>query len=261
MEKHAHTTNSQKKDSSQFQYPRRRPVRFFMRKLARLALGLLADFRIIGRENLPRKGPMLVVANHFHFADTVAVVGTVPWPIEFLGGFHLIDAPAGLSWIPQLWGYYPVHRGGVSREAMRAATAVLAQEGILGIFPEGGSWAAVLRPPRPGTAFLAVQTGAPLLPIGLDGLTDIFPSLRRRQRATVTVRIGKPFGPFTAEGRGRARRVQLDAIGDEIMRQIATLIPPEHHGVYSNNPAVRAAAQEAAVYPYHDLHRSGPPPK
>jgi 1-acyl-sn-glycerol-3-phosphate acyltransferase len=98
-----------------------------------------------------------------------------------------------------------------------------------------------------------VQTGAPLLPIGLDGLLDLFPSLHRGRRATVTVRIGQPFGPFQTVGHGRERRQQLDEIGHEIMRRIAELIPPERRGVYSDDPAIRAAAQEVAVYPYDDL--------
>ncbi len=74
---------------------------------------------------------------------------------------------------------------------------------------------------RPGAAFLAARTGAPLLPIGLDGLTDVFPSLFRGRRAKVTVNIGKPFGPLTVSGSGRERRPQLDEIGHEFMRHTA----------------------------------------
>ena len=242
----------------QFPYPRRRWIRFCLRQAARIALGVLTRLTIVGRENLPQSGPLLVIANHFHFADTVGLVRATPWPLEFLGGFHLIDAPPILKWIPQLWGYYPVHRGGVSRDAMRAATDVLAQDGALAIFPEGGSWAAVLRPARPGAAFLAAETGARILPIGLDGMIDIFPMLRQGRRARVTMRVGSSFGPFQAGGRGRKRRARLEAIGDEMMRRIAELIPPERRGVYSSDPDVRAAAQAAAVYPYHDLNRTGP---
>ena len=128
----------------------------------------------------------------------------------------------------------------------------MAQRGILGVFPEGGSWAAVLRPPRPGAAFLAARTGARLLPMGFDGLIDIFPRLRRGQRAHATVRIGKPFGPFSAEGRGRERRRQLNEIGHQIMRHIAELIPAERRGHYSDDPAIRAAAKGTEIYPWAD---------
>jgi len=239
--------------TSQFPYPRRRVLRFFLRQGIRLAFEALSRLRVEGRENLPASGPLLVVANHFHFLDPVVVIGVTPWPLDFLAGARMVNAPPAVTFLPKVWGVYSVRRGGASRNAMRAATAVLAQRGVLGVMPEGGNWASVLRPARPGAAYLAVQTGAPLLPIGLDGLLDFFPSVRQRRRSTVTVRIGRPFGPFQVTGHGRERRQQLDEIGHEIMRRIAELIPPERRGVYSDDPALRAAAQAVAAYPYDDL--------
>lgn len=237
---------------SEFRYPRRRLIRTVLQPLARVALAVLTDLHIIGRENLPREGPLLVVANHFSFIDPVAMVGAASWPLEFVGGFQMPNAPASVTWIPKLWGYYPVYRGSVSQGALRASEAVLAQGGVLGIFPEAGNWATVLRPARPGTAYLAVRTGAPILPMGFDGLTDVFPCLRQGRRAHVTLRVGKPFGPFHAKGTGRARRRQLEAIGHEIMGRIAELIPPEARGHYSDDPAIRTAAQGTEVYPWTD---------
>lgn len=248
-------------DTALYPYPRLQTRRRIFRFLSRVAFGLLADLTITGQENLPPTGPLIVVANHFHFGDTAAVVRATPWPMEFLGGNFLLDAPPLLKWIPDTWGYYRVHRGAASRDAMRASMAVLAQNGVLVIFPEGGSWAEVLRPARPGTAYIAAQSGAPILPIGLDGVPEVFRALRHGRRARVTIRIGRPFGPFQVAGRGRARREALDDIGHDIMRHIQALIPPEHHGVYSADPAVRAAAAAAAVYPFDNLAQTGPPPK
>lgn len=238
-----------------YPYPRRRVIRTMMHHAARAAFLALTDLNVIGAENFPRTGPLLVVANHFNFADPAAIVRIAPWPIEFLGGFHFVDGPTVSHLLPRMWGYYPVKRGAVSRSAIRAADAVLGQNGVLGIFPEGGSWAQVLRPARPGTAYLAARTGARILPIGIDGMPQIFPSLRqKRQRASVTIRIGKPFGPFTGTGRGQSGRAELDAIGHEIMRHIADLLPENRRGVYAADPAIRAAAQEAAIYPYENLY-------
>lgn len=233
-------------------YPRRRLLRAFLRRMVDLFFVSFTDLEIVGGENLPRKGPLLVVANHFSFLDPVLMIRTAPWPLEFLGGFHLPNAPAYVRWIPKLWGYYPVFRGTGSRAALYAAEAVLAQEGVVGVYPEAGSWATVLRPARPGTAFLAAQTGAEILPMGFDGLLNVFSCLRRRRRAKVIARIGKPFGPFRVEGRGRRRRMQLDEVGHEIMRRIADLLPPERRGHYSEDPAVRAAAQGTEVYPWDE---------
>jgi 1-acyl-sn-glycerol-3-phosphate acyltransferase len=236
----------------EFRYPRRRVLRAVLHKAVDAALFVLTDLHIEGRENLPEGGPLLLVGNHFSFIDPVAMIRATPWPIEFVGGFQMPNAPPIVRWIPKIWGRYPVLRGTGSRYALRGAEAVLKQNGVLGIFPEAGSWAAVLRPARPGAAYLAARTGAPLLPIGFDGLIDVFPSLRRGHRARVTVRIGKPFGPFQATGSGRKRRRQLDEIGHEIMRQIAELIPPERRGFYSDDPAIRAAAKGSEVFPWDE---------
>lgn len=211
---------------------------------------VLTRLTIEGTENLPGGGPLLVVANHFHFADPVAVIRAMPWPLDFIGGSRLPNAPTGVKWLTTLWGTFRVRRGGLSREALRKAEAVLSSDGILGIFPEGGSWASVLRPARPGAAYLATRTGACVLPIGIDGLTDLFSRLRRFRRARVTIRIGKPVGPFEPIPSGRENRDKIDRTGELIMRQIAGLIPAERRGVHSESPQLREAARSAAAYPW-----------
>jgi 1-acyl-sn-glycerol-3-phosphate acyltransferase len=215
-----------------------------------VAFAALADFHIIGQENFPASGPLIVVANHFSYLDPVAMVRAVPWPLEFIGGLRNPGAPATTRIIPWLWGYYPVVRGTGSRYALTATETVLKQSGIIGIFPEGGNWATVLRPARPGTAYLAARTGAPILPIGFDGLLDVFPQRKQGKRARITVQVGKLFGPFSTTGRGRQRREQLEEIGHEIMRRIAELIPPPRRGHYSDDPAIRTAAQGTEIYPW-----------
>jgi 1-acyl-sn-glycerol-3-phosphate acyltransferase len=151
-----------------------------------------------------------------------------------------------------LWGYHPLYRGTGAKDSLKAAESILRQGGVLGIFPEAGNWATILRPARPGTAFLAARTGAPILPVGLVGLNDVFPSLKRGRRAKIQFNIGKPFGPFKTDGRGIRLREKLDEIGHEIMRQIAQLIPPERRGHYSDDPAIREAAKGTEIYPWAD---------
>jgi 1-acyl-sn-glycerol-3-phosphate acyltransferase len=236
----------------EFRYPRRRFMRGFVRRATQILFSILTDFQIAGEENFPAEGPLLVVANHFSFVDPMAMVRIAPWPMEFLGGFRTPNAPPWISWLRELWGYYPVFRGTGSTLALRASDAVLRQRGIIGVFPEGTSAAAVLRPPRPGVAFIAARTGAQILPVGLDGFIDVLPKLVKGRRARVTVRIGKPFGPFAALGRGRERRKALEKIGHEIMHHIAELLPVEQRGHYSDDPAIRAAAQGTEYYPFDD---------
>ncbi len=235
-------------DTVQFKYPRRRLIRGMIRRVTRAIFGAISDFRVEGTENLPATGPLLVVGNHFSFLDPVALLAIVPWPIEFVGGFTVPNAPAGVGQLRKLWGYYPVYRGTGSQIAFRAAQAVFDQGGILGIFPEGSSAHALLRPPRPGASFMATRSHVPILPVGMDGLSDVFSALRRGRRHGVTVRVGAPFGPFAAPGRGRERRQRLDAIGHEMMQRIAELLPPNRRGHYSDDPALRLAAQALEDY-------------
>lgn len=234
----------------EFKYPRRRLLRSLLHMLSVPAFGLVCRMEVIGRENLPDKGPLLVVGNHFSFIDPVSLVRIARWPIEFLGGAEFAHAPGWVRIFPSLWGYYPLYRGTGSTYGLKAAEAVLRQGGVLGIFPEAGNWAEVLRPARPGTAYLAAMTGALLVPVGIHGLNNVFPSLKKGKRAPVTVRIGERFGPFSATGHGRERREKLDEIGHEIMRQIAALLPPEKRGHYSEDPAIREAARGTEVYPW-----------
>ena len=237
------------KTQAEFKYPRRKKLRTFLHQLSILAFWLVADVEILGEENIPKDEPFLVVGNHFSFIDPVCFVRIFSWQLDFVGGAEMPHAPEIVKFMPKLWGYYPLYRGTGSRDSLRASEYVLSHGGSLAIFPEGGSWAEVLRPARPGTAFLASQTGARILPVGLTGLNDIFP-LKWGKRPKVKFQIGEAFGPLKAEGRGRERRRQLDELGHEIMRKIAVLLPPENRGSYSDDPEIRAAAKEFEAYPW-----------
>ena len=233
-----------------FTYPRHQLRRSFFKILTAGAFKLLSRLEIIGRENIPAQGPLIVVGNHFNFADPAVFVHLLPWHAEYIAGTMRPTAPNLLvRKLPDLWGTINVHRDGASTEAIRKASVVLKNGGILGVFPEAGAWANVLRPARPGTAFLATTTHAPLLPIGIDGMDRLFPSVKQGQREKVTIRIGKPFGPFEISGRGKAKKQRLKEIGHEIMGEIAALLPPKQRGLYADDPILRAEAEKVADFP------------
>lgn len=239
-------------DPNYIRYPRRLFSRQLLRWVIAAALPPLARIQVNGRENLPAEGPLLVVANHFAFLDPVVVIHILRYPLEFIGGRQAPNAPAAVGWLRNLWGILPVSRGGSSRDALLRAQNFLDQKGILAIFPEGGSWATVLRPPRPGAALLAARSGARILPIGLDGVLDVFSRWKPGRRAQVTVNIGKPFGPFKLDVRDRSNRAAIDDTGHAIMRHLAELLPPERRGFYSDDPVVREAAKGTEIYPWAD---------
>lgn len=236
---------------TEIQYPRRRLPRIMIKFLIKIAFQTLTDLEIMGEENIPREGPVILAGNHFSFADSVAMLHIAPPSIEMFSGANPAFTPRWAKLLPRLWGVLYIYRGSASRKAIRAAESVLEQDGFFGIFPEGGAWAEMLRPARPGAAYIAARTGALVLPVGFTGFRDVFP-LRLRNQAKVTIRVGEVIGPFHAEGRGRERRQQLDQIGDNIMEEIALLLPDELRGKYSSDPAVREMAKEVAQYPWED---------
>ncbi|HUV16768.1 MAG TPA: lysophospholipid acyltransferase family protein [Pelolinea sp.] len=234
-------------------YQPNQPLRRLLQFLARAAIKGLTDLEIEGAENFPKSGPLIMVGNHFSFIDPAAFISLAPWPMDFVGGAVTPHAPKIVRFLPRLWGYLPVYRGTGSTFALKEAQNILNKGGVLGIFPEGGAWAQVLRPARPGAALLTAETGAPLLPVGLIGLPKVFPALHKFRRAKVKFKIGKPFGPFKTSGSRYERRRQLDEIGNEIMRKIAELLPSEQAGIFSSDPKVREAAKDAANYPWEGL--------
>lgn len=233
--------------------PLHRPVvRIMLKSLIHVAFSLLTDFRIEGKENIPANGAALIVSNHFNFVDPVALIQAFPRRLDFIGGTELPNSPQIVRFIPRLWGVYKVHRGRSSRDALMDGLNSLKNGRFLAIFPEGGSWATVLRPARPGTALLGVRSAAPILPVGLDGFPNMFP-LNLAKRKTVTVRIGKPFHfPKSAEN-SRMNREELDQMGHFMMRKIAELLPPDQRGYYSDDPAIREAARGTEIYPWDTL--------
>lgn len=236
--------------SQEFPYPRFPIKRRIIKLITALLFRLFAKVEIIGGENLPQTGPVIIVANHFSFADPALLINILPWHLEFLAGTNRPAAPNKLTAsFPEWWGVYNVQRGTSSRYAFNAAAAIMKQNGILGIFPEGGAWAEVLRPARPGVPLITATSQAAILPIGIAGVPGLFP-LNPFRRAKITVRVGEQFGPYQVTGRGKERRVQLDAIGEEIMEKIANLLPPEQRGLWANDPKLVEEAKAVSEFPW-----------
>ena len=215
---------------------RRRLRRRILILLARLAAFLLLRLTVVGRENLPAGGPLIVVINHFGWIEPALAPVFLSCDVEFLAAHNMFDHP-WVGWIVRGYASIPVHRGEVDRQALRMAAAVLAKGGVLAIFPEGGvqsrSFRSALIRPRPGTAFLAAQQAVPILPMAFSGSgQEVFGCWKRLRRAPVTLTIGRPFGPLTITGHGPARRQALDDASNLIMEHLAALLPPHERGPF-----------------------------
>jgi len=190
---------------------RYRLFRAVMRLLGRIFLG----FTVYGEENMPRKGPLVVAANHTQYLDPVYVCMAVPRRLQWMAKKELFAPPFRVFFY--FIGSFPVDRKGGGRAGLRSALNFLARGWALGIFPEGthrtgeGS-----REAKSGTALLAVRGGAPVLPVFV-GET---PSLRGRLRGEkLRVYVGPPI-TLDATLRGRE---EYRAAADEVLRAIYAL--------------------------------------
>ncbi|CAN5760782.1 lysophospholipid acyltransferase family protein [soil metagenome] len=216
--------------------------------LARLVLGSIARVSIEGRHNLPRSGPLIVVANHLSNADPPLVVGwltpALDTPMHILAKAALFVGPLGA--ILRSQGVTPVRAGGSDIGAYRAAKAVLDRGEVLCIFPEGTrSRDGRLGQPKPGVALLAIRAGVPIVPVGISGSDRFLVPGRALPRlgARIVLRVGRPF-TITPDP-ALSRRGAVGQASEEIMRRLAALVDERHRGDYQ--PLDEAASALASM--------------
>lgn len=210
----------------------RRLFRQFLRLLMKLLKFFFMDATIVGMENFPQKGPALVTINHLGDADAVLLGASLPFMIDAMGKIELND-----HWLVgpifRAYGIIWVHRGRPDRKALRAALDGLAAGRMVVIAPEGRqSVIGGLEDGNEGAAFLAIKSGAPILPVAMTGTENdnIFPNMKRFKRTRVSLTVGKPF--YLTE---QADRQAMMRDGTrQIMESLAILLPESYRGNYKS---------------------------
>jgi 1-acyl-sn-glycerol-3-phosphate acyltransferase len=206
--------------------------RWFMNMVIRLGTLILCRIDKQDFPKVPRKGPLILVTNHISSLEVpllfvhlqprrmIGLAKIETWNNKFMG------------WLFDLWDAIPVRRGEVDLEAIRSCLKVLKAGDILAIAPEGTrSNHGRLLCAQPGVVLIALRMGAPILPVAHWGGEDFKENLRKLKRTDFHVRVGKPF--FLDPGNGKMTSELRQEMADEIMGQIAVLMPAKYHGEYA----------------------------
>ncbi len=204
-------------------------ITFILRIYFRLTLRMDAP----DMDKVPAQGPLIVISNHTGQIE-VPVLATLLQPRKITGwGKAEAFDNLFLRWVFGAWDILPVRRGEADMRALKAALRAIEKGMIFGIAPEGTrNYTGKLKRALPGAVTLALHSGAPIIPIAHWGGENYLSNLKRFKRTDFHVRVGEPF-KINVEGvkvNGEVRQ----QIVDEMMVELAKLLPEEYRGEYSD---------------------------
>lgn len=199
---------------------------------------------VLGSEHVPLTGAVLLAGNHTGFLDGPLVYAFCPRPATFLTKAELFVGPLArpLGWLGQI----PVHRGHPDRKALRAGLVVLAEGGVLGVFPEGTRGAGMMEEVSDGLGYLALRSGGQVVPLAVLGTAAAWPRGSRlpRWRAPITLAFGAPV-TLDLEGDPRARRTVRVAAEQLRLVLVAHLQSAQTQDVEADASAARRRERKA----------------
>lgn len=216
-------------------------------------------FRLVplGTDNVPTSGPVIFAPNHVSNWDNFFSLAPLRRQIHLMGKSQVFSSwPA--EFVFSHGGIFPVRRGHRDEEAFITAHTILARGGCVLMFPEGRrSHEAEFGRPRPGVGRLALESGAPVVPVAIRG-SDRIRGWTRRGLPQVTIRYGEPI---TLEVLAAPSRDQQQAAADAIFSRVCELhAEVERHVPHGVVPALRARAALRAGAPRTGNSPPEPPP-
>jgi len=181
----------------------------------------LTAFRARGFDsaNVPN-GPLILAPNHASFMDHFFCGAFIRRHVQFMAKSQLFGrSPA--SWVFSHGGVFPVRRGLADEEAFITAFAILERRGVIGMYVEGGRsrTGSVGTDARPGIGRLALESGAPVVPVAILGSHQVR-NWKRGRFPKVLVKYGRPV---VYERVAESTRAQQQAVADEILTRITNL--------------------------------------
>jgi 1-acyl-sn-glycerol-3-phosphate acyltransferase len=193
-------------------------------------LVVVGRWKATGRERVPRSGALIVVSNHLNNADPPIVgAGIARRRIRWMAKIELFKMPFGA--VPRLWGAFPVRRFDADLAALLNAERILKRGEVLGMFPEGHrSRTGYLGPPHPGTALIALRSGALVLPCAITGTEQLAHPLRLLRKPKISFAIGEPIQVAATR---RPTEAQVSELTERIFDAIKALLPPQYIAAYT----------------------------
>lgn len=224
---------------------------YILRVVMRLLLFIVGSARFFGQENIPAKGPFIIVTNHMSKADAPLLFLALPVPpmrIRFFAGEkwakNIVYGP-----LMKAGGAVYINRGEVDRKALKEAIEAIESGEVFGLAPEGTrSRVGALIQAKDGAAYLASRTNAPLLPVAVVNTDVVGENFKHLRRTRLVCHIGQPI-QLPDLGR-RARTSDLAAYTHYIMVHIAGMLPSQYHGYYKDSPALAALLRGEDPWPY-----------
>jgi 1-acyl-sn-glycerol-3-phosphate acyltransferase len=184
-------------------------------------------------ERVPQEGPLLIVTNHINFLEApVFYTHLIPRPLTGLAKIENWSNPF-FAPLMKLVGAIPVRRGEGDVSAIRASLEALEAGKMMAITPEGTrSGHGRLQKARAGAVVLALRSEVPLLPVAHYGGERFWRNVSRLRRTDFHIVVGNQFRIVT-DGQRVSGEVRQQIV-DEIMYQVAALLPPAYRGYYSD---------------------------
>jgi 1-acyl-sn-glycerol-3-phosphate acyltransferase len=214
---------------------RKRISRFLIRSFFRNFMALIFKIQIEGLENIPAEGPYLIAHNHISVVEPPLVGSFWPTTPEAIAAAYLWDKGGLESLVVKGWGCIPVRRGQFDRQLIEDILQILRSGRPLLIAPEGKrSHTPGLIRAFPGIGYLVTKAQVPVVPVGVVGSTaEQLKRAFRFKRPVLEMRIGKVMNIEPVKGPAQARRESRQIIADQIMLQIAALLPADYQGLYA----------------------------
>jgi 1-acyl-sn-glycerol-3-phosphate acyltransferase len=182
---------------------------------------------------VPERGPLILVCNHINFIEAPLVYTHLqPRPVTAFAKSETWDNPA-MAFLFNLAEAIPLRRGEADVSALRQGLDALAAGKILAVTPEGTrSGHGRLQRGHPGVVIMALHSGAPILPLVFYGNEQFHHNISHLRRTDFHIAVGRPFH-LRSESHRVDQQIRRE-MTDEIMFQLAALLPPKYRGMYSD---------------------------